>query len=419
MRSDSGKNNDQTRNSSTNIPTKAVNSGDTPCKEEVVPGFPQIKLILMSHLDRRTWLRQSLLTTAGLGLSLKGITEDACMPRTWVPDAGIINLGANENPYGMSPLAKKAIHDLVDGANRYSFNIPAVQTLGTDLAKHWGVDEKQVIVTPGSGEALNLLARYYTKGNIVTAKPTFMILPRTAKELGTKVIEVPLNFDKVHDLDAMKAAITPETSAVYICNPANPTSTVLEPAKLRAFVQEVSQRTMVIVDEAYMELLDAPYNESLIPFTRDNKNLIILKTFSKIYAMAGMRVGYVIAHPDTTNALLDANFGQSSFCVSVLGLTAAIASLKNTDHALSTKKQIIEARDWTSLQLKSMGYRVIPSYTNFIYYGVPNFKGDFAKHMLDRKILMRSDSTIDGNWARVSVGRMDEMKAFVEVMKKV
>jgi histidinol-phosphate aminotransferase len=194
---------------------------------------------------------------------------------------------------------------------------------------------------------------------------------------------------------------------------------VLEPAKLRAFVQEVSQRTMVIVDEAYMELLDAPYNESLIPLTKDNKNLIILKTFSKIYAMAGMRVGYVIAHPDTTNSLLAANFGQSSFCVSVLGLAAAIASLKNTDHALGTKKQIIEAREWTSQQLRSMGYRVIPSYTNFIYYAVPNFKGDFAKHMYEQKILMRSDSTIDGNWARVSVGRMDEMKSFVEVMKKV
>ena len=135
--------------------------------------------------------------------------------------------------------------------------------------------------------------------------------------------------------------------------------------------------------------------------------------------MAGMRVGYVIAHPDTTKALLGANFGQSSFCVSVLSLAAAIASLKNMDHALATKKQIIEAREWTSQQLSSMGYRVIKSYTNFIYYAVPNFKGDFAKHMLENKILMRSDATIDGNWARVSVGRMEEMKAFVEVMKKV
>ncbi len=375
----------------------------------------------MSHLDRRTWLRNSILSAAGMGLSLKGLSEEAvCMPRNILPpDAGIINLGANENPYGMSPLAKKAIHDLVDGANRYSFNIPAVQTLGADLAKHWGVDEKQVIVTPGSGEALNLLARYFTKGDIVAAKPTFNILPRTARDLGTKVVEVPLTHDKVHDLDAMKAAVNAGTTMVYICNPANPTSTVLEPARLRAFVQEVSQRATVIVDEAYMELLDAPYNESLIPLTKDNRNLIILKTFSKIYAMAGMRVGYVIAHPDTTKALLGANFGQSSFCVSVLSLAAAIASLKNMDHALATKKQIIEAREWTSQQLSSMGYRVIKSYTNFIYYAVPDFKGDFAKHMLENKILMRSDATIDGNWARVSVGRMEEMKAFVEVMKKV
>ena len=375
----------------------------------------------MSHLDRRTWLRNSILSAAGVGLSLKGLSEETvCLPRNVLPpDAGIINLGANENPYGMSPMAKKAIHDLVDNANRYSFNLPVTQSLPADLAKHWSVDEKQIIVTAGSGEALNLLARLYTKGNIVTAKPTFMILPRTAKDLGTQVIEVPLTHNKVHDLDAMKAAITPETTMVYICNPANPTSTVLEPAKLRAFVQEVSQRTLVVVDEAYMELLDAPYNESLIPLTKDNKNLIVLKTFSKIFAMAGMRVGYVIAHPDTTKTLLAGNFTQASFCVSVLGLVAATASLKNMDHALSTKKQIIDAREWTSQQLTSMGYRTIKSYTNFIYYAVPNFKGDFAKYMMDKKILMRSDDHIDGNWARVSVGRMDEMKAFIEVMKKV
>jgi len=373
----------------------------------------------MSSINRRAWLRQSLFTTAGLGLSLKGISEDNCMPRASFPDSGIINLGANENPYGMSPQAKQAVHGLVDGANRYGFNIPATQSLAADIAGHWGIDQKQVLLLAGSGESLKLLPRHFSKGDLVTAKPTFAILPRTAKAIGTRVIEVPLTPEKVHDLDAMRKAVTDTTGTVYICNPANPTATVLEPAKLRAFCLDVSQKATVIIDEAYFELMDAPYNESMIPLTKDNKRIIVVKTFSKIYAMAGMRVGYLVAHPDTITELNAGLFGQSDFCINVLASVAAIESLKDKSHPPYCKSQIAATRDYTEQALKGMGYRVIPSHTNFIFYAVPNFKGDFAKYMYGKKILMRSDDYEDGKWARVSMGTMDEMKQFVDVMKKV
>jgi histidinol-phosphate aminotransferase len=374
----------------------------------------------MTSINRRRWIRQSVLSTMGLGISLKGISEDLCMPRASFPDTGIINLGANENPYGMSPQAKQAIHGLVDGANRYGFNIPATQTLAADIAGHWGIDTKQVLLLAGSGESLKLLPRHFSKGDLVTAKPTFAILPRTAKAIGTKVIEVPLTPEKVHDLDAMRKAVTDTTGTVYICNPANPTATVLDPAKLRAFCLEVSQKATVIIDEAYFELLDAPYNESMIPLTKDNKRIIIVKTFSKIYAMAGMRVGYLVAHPDTISELNAGLFRQSDFCVNVLASVAATASLKDPTHAKYCKAQLATNRDYTQQALKGMGYRVIPSYTNFIFYAVPNFKGKFSEYMYDKqKILMRSDDYEDGQWARVSLGTMEEMKQFIEAMKKV
>jgi histidinol-phosphate aminotransferase len=374
----------------------------------------------MSSINRRAWLRQSVLSTVGLGLSFKGLSEETCIPRTFLPpDSGLINLGSNENPYGMSPQAKQAIIGLVDGANRYAYNIPATQTLTKEVAQHWGVAEEQVLLVPGSGEALNLLARNFNQGNLVTAKPTFAILPRTARKIGTKVIEVPLDPDKVHDLDAMARAVTSETASVYICNPANPTSTVVEPAKLKAFCNEVSQKTTVIIDEAYMELLDAPYNESMIPLAKDNKRIIVVKTFSKIYGMAGMRVGFVIAHPEVIAQFRAGIFGQSTFGIGALSLVAASASLKNDAHAQYSKAQNAVARDYTFKALSGLGYRVIPSYTNFMFYALPTFKGDFAKYMLDRKILMRSDDYDDGKWARVSMGTLDEMKQFIEVMKKV
>ncbi|KYP14726.1 histidinol-phosphate transaminase [Flavihumibacter sp. CACIAM 22H1] len=373
--------------------------------------------------NRRTWLKQSAFAALGITVSLNSLGGEDYLPkdlRTLLPDpkAGLVNLGSNENPYGLSPLAKKAISDLINSSHRYQYNIPHVQLFKKQLADYLGVTTDHLLLTPGSGEGLNLLARHYSKGNLVTANPTFGILPNTAKKIGVQVKEIPLDNQKVHDLPALLQAIDSNTAQVYICNPANPTGTVLHPDALRSFCEEASKRTVVTLDEAYLEFLDPPFNQSMLPLVlKGNKNIVILRTFSKIHAMAGLRVGYILADPATINELKENYFGNSNFCMSALSLTAAMASLKDPAHSTTSKKLNAAARQYTQDALKKAGFDFIPSSTNFIYFNLKNYQGDFAADMLAKNIVLRSSEQPDGKWGRVSIGTLEEMKIFIKTME--
>ncbi|WP_290791997.1 pyridoxal phosphate-dependent aminotransferase [Flavihumibacter sp. UBA7668] len=377
---------------------------------------------MSNSIHRRNWLKQSALAALGLSVSLNSLAGEDYLPKDLsqlLPNANpsLINLGSNENPYGLSPQAKKAISDLINNSHRYQYNIPHVQEFRKQLADYLGVTTDHLLLTPGSGEGLNLLARHYSKGNLVTATPTFGILPNTAKKIGVQVREIPLDKQKVHDLPAMLQAIDSNTAQVYLCNPANPTGTVLHPTELRSFCEEASKKTVVTLDEAYLEFLDAPYNESMLPLIKNgNKNIVLLRTFSKIHAMAGLRVGYILADPATINELKENYFGNSNFCMSALSLTAAMASLKDTDHQQKSKKLNAAARQFTQDGLKKAGFDFIPSYTNFIYFNLKNYKGDFAADMLAKNIVLRSSDQPDGKWGRVSIGTLEEMKSFLKTM---
>lgn len=373
----------------------------------------------MNQLHRRLWLKQTALATLGIGFSLDSLAGEDYLPKAAGKESGFLNLGSNENPYGIAPMAKKAIASLVDSAHRYQYNIPSLQSFRKELAAHYGVTADHILLTPGSGEALNLLARHYSKGNLVTATPTFGILPNTAKKIGVPVKEIPLDEGKVHDLPALLQAIDASTAQVYLCNPANPTGTILDPAALKTFCQQAAEKTVVTIDEAYIDFLDAPYNESMIGLVKSgNPNIVVLRTFSKIHAMAGMRVGFVVAHPDTIKALQANYFGNSNFCMSALSMTAAMASLKDGSHSRMSKEKNAAARSFTQKSLEEMGHRVIPSYTNFIYYHLGNYPGDFAADMLKKQVLLRSSEQPDGKWCRVSIGTLEEMQQFIRILRK-
>ena len=372
----------------------------------------------MHTVNRRNWLKQSSLAALGVGISLRSMAGEEYIPKQYGADSGLINLGSNENPYGISPKAKEAILNLLGEANRYPFNINSLQTFTEQLASHHGVNAKNVLVTAGSGEGLALLARHFHEGNIITATPTFGILPGTAKKIGTELIEIPLTADKVHDLDAMLKAITNKTSLVYICNPANPTSTILNPSALKDFCLEASKKTTVLIDEAYFDFLDVPKSDSMISLAEKNPNIIVIKTFSKIYAMAGLRVGFIISHPSVINKLEPNYFQNSQFAVSVLSQTAALASLADKEHAHASRIKNKAARQFTHDELAKLGYKAIPSNTNFIFFPLKKYNGDFADEMMKKNILLRSSDYSDGKWARVSVGTLPEMQQFIQVMKK-
>lgn len=372
---------------------------------------------MSAHSSRRQWLQQSSFALLGLGISFRSMGNEEGFKRIITAENGLINLGSNENPYGISAKAKQAILEMMGETNRYSFNVASLQTAKKRLSDYYEVGEDQVLITAGSGEGLAMLARQFNKGNIVTADITFGVLPNTAKKIGTKVIEIPLTKEKVHDLPAMMKAINSETQLVYICNPANPTATIVKRDELKRFCEEAAKKTVVLIDEAYNEFLDDPTSQSMIGLIEKNPNILVIKTFSKIHAMAGLRIGFIVGHPSLIKKLQPGYFQSSQLAVSVLSLNAALASLDDEVHKLKSKQLNEAARKYTIDEMKEMGIQVIPSYTNFIFYSVKKYPGDYAADMFNKhKIVMRANNYSDGQWARVSVGTMDEMKQFIRVI---
>jgi histidinol-phosphate aminotransferase len=372
------------------------------------------------HSSRRQWIQQSSLALLGLGISFKSMGNEEGITRITGVESGLINLGSNENPYGISAKAKQAILDMMGETNRYPFNVGSLQSAKRTLADYYKVGEDQVLLTAGSGEGLAMLARHFNKGNIVTADITFGVLPNTAKKIGTKVIEVPLTKEKVHDLPAMMKAINNETQLVYICNPANPTATIVKADELKRFCEEASKKAVVLIDEAYNEFLDNPDSQSMIGLIEKNPNILVIKTFSKIHAMAGLRIGFVIGHPTLIRKLQPDYFQSSQLAVSVLGLNAALASLNDEAHKLMSKQKNEAARKHTMDEMKKLGIDYIPSYTNFIFYPLKRYSGDYAADMFKQhKIILRANQYGDGQWGRVSIGTLDEMKTFCSTLKSV
>lgn len=374
---------------------------------------------MTASLNRRDWLKSNSLAALALGFSLPamGMGNEEGLLRNFGTAQGLLNLGSNENPYGISPKAKEALLAMVSLSHRYQFNVASLSDFEKELAKYYKVGSNQVLATAGSGDALNKLARHFSKGSLVTATPTFATLPNTAKKIGTKVIEVPLTADKVHDLPAMLRAIDNNTALVYICNPANPSSTVLSTGALKDFCIEASKKAAVVIDEAYIDFLDDAENKSMISLIDQHPNVIVVRTFSKIHAMAGLRIGFVIGHPAIIGALDENYFTNSQIAVSNLTIAAALASLKDEAHRINCRQKNTAVRNYTVNALKEMNISCIPSGTNFLFFPLGKYQGNFSKDMLQKNVILRSETYPDGKWARVSLGTMDEMQQFISLVK--
>lgn len=365
-------------------------------------------------MERRDWLKISGLTLAGVSTAASTFAfSDKIRPS----DDGMIHLDKNENPYGVSPMALKALKETLPDGNRYLVsNISS--NLFQKLAEREKLNANNFLITAGSIEVLGLTSIYVSRkgGSVVCPYPTFATLPNNCKNLGMELINVPVTGDKIIDLEAMKSKIKADTKLVYLCNPNNPTGTILDAKILRNFVEEVSQQTMVMVDEAYFEFL----NQSVSDMVKTNKNVLISRTFSKVYGFAGLRVGYIIGHADTIKDMAKYQ-ASGSMGVSRISMSAAIAALDDKDFLAMYLKKNREAADYTYKALNDLGIGAVSSQANFVMFPIDTYKGTFAKDMADKKILLRDDfKELNGNkWGRVSIGTMDEMKTFIDTFKQV
>src|SRR5215469_1135956 len=246
-------------------------------------------------LSRRDLLSASALLLAGPGAMLRAAAREAAPGGA----AGPLVLCWNENPYGPSPAARSAISQAIAEGYRYPSD-EEIAALTSALAAREGVGANQIVTGTGSGELLRALGLLYGRdgGEIVAANPTYEELSSYAQHWGATMKFIPLDAQLRHDLPAMRAALSPRTRAVYICNPNNPTGTAVPAQHLRDFVRSLPPTVTAIVDEAYMDFVAAGETASVAGLVPEGARVVVLRTFSKVYGMAGLRCGYAIAPPD-------------------------------------------------------------------------------------------------------------------------
>lgn len=349
--------------------------------------------------------------------TISGLQADAAVePR--IPGVLKARLFANENPFGPSSVAKKAMIDSMDNGYQYPFML--LRDLEAKICAYESIDAKMLMTSAGSsplllGTALTLLGN---GGNIVSADPTYDDLPTRGEKVNATWIKVPLKPDYTHDLDAMEKAVNTNTKLVYICNPNNPTGTIVDTAKLKAFCERVSKKVPVFVDEAYIDYLPDPAATTLIDSVKKGQNIIIARTFSKVYGLAGLRIGYVIAQPAMIERL--GNYSAAGgYALSLPAITAALASYNDKGYIDEVKKKMEASKNFLYDTLKSEGYTYIPSHTNFVMFPLKMDGQRFVEEMNKRGVGLRNWKLNNQDWCRISIGRMDEMQAFAAAFKEL
>jgi len=369
-------------------------------------------------ISRRSWLRSSAFATAGMALAHPAYSLNRLVPaaETIPKNDGLIWLDQNENPYGISENARTAILDNIIYSNRY----PEVgKDLIAAIAERENVTPKHIVLGAGSSEILYTAGYIYGAdgGEVVFADPTFHGFMNYVAKVSRKLIRVPLDNDFEHDLEAMEQQVTNRTSLVHVCNPNNPTGTIVDSRKLRLFCEEVSKRSLVMVDEAYNELVDDRRYESMVDLVRKGANVLILRTFSKVFGLAGLRIGYGIAKPDIISKIKRVQ--GNAFPVSVLSLHAALASYKDTDFIEFSRVNNAKSRSYLYGVLEKLGYFHIPSHTNFVLFKSEIDSIKFVEEIKKRKIVIRPFYSTGENWIRVSMGTLSEMNKLKDALEDI
>jgi histidinol-phosphate aminotransferase len=360
--------------------------------------------------NRRHWLQQGTLALAGVSFAT-GIFGKQRRLFSTPPNAILLN--SNENPYGPSPLAKQAILESYLRSNRYPDNY--LGPLKQKIANHWQVGGENILLGAGSSEIIGLAALHASmkKKKAVTAEPAYKVWNAQASAFGLTFTRTALTAARKYDLTAMRSAIDNATAMVYICNPNNPTGTIVELDALKNFTVEAAKKTIVFIDEAYTEFAGL---ESLASLAVTNKNIIVAKTFSKIYGLAGARIGYAIAHPDTINILASYQPWPDG-AISMVSAAAASASLDDENFVKECRLKTADTKALCYGTFKKISLEYIPSSANFILFNIDSIKKDFIKEMEAQNIYVQYRSHFGGKWCRVTMGTMDEMQLFCKKLE--
>jgi histidinol-phosphate aminotransferase len=369
-------------------------------------------------LDRRDWLAccGALAASMALPAPARALIGGPIRPEG-ANDDTLVRLCFNENPHGPPASAVRAAASALRRANRYADQSEFDRLAGL-IAERERVTPAHVLLGTGSSELLGLaaIAFLHAGGELVTGDPVFPHIINLSERIGIRVRRIPLDPEGVHDLDAMAAAVEAKTRLVNVCNPNNPTGTIVGGAALRAFCERIAPRAPVLVDEAYHELVDAPQHATMIPLVQAGLPVVVLRTFSKAYGMAGYRVGYAIAPP----GLIERLRAHQTTDLGPAPLAAATAAYREPAFAERSRGFIRAARELTARGLDQMGIRHIPSHTSFIWFESGPRRRDLPVWLNARGIRISwAVEPLPGNWARVSIGTEAEMRRFLRELGEV
>ena len=325
----------------------------------------------------------------------------------------IIKMASNENPLGPSPKALLAMQEAVKEVHIYPDG--GGWKLRRAIAEKFGLELNNVILGSGSNEVIEFIGHAFLKpgDNIITAEHAFLVYNLMAKVFGADTIEVP-DPGLIHDLDAMAAAITPNTKEIFIANPNNPTGTLVTQEQIDRFMEKVPPHVMVVFDEAYYEFLDNP--PDTLKYVREGRNVIILRTFSKIQGLAGLRIGYGLGKPEIIEILQRT---RQPFNTNSIAQAGALAGLLDEEHQNETKRITDQGRAFLEAQFSAMGLSYVPSYANFVLVKVGDGNEVFRR-MMDKGVIVRAMAAYKlPEWVRISVGTPEQCERCIQVLKEV
>lgn len=323
----------------------------------------------------------------------------------------VYKLSANENPLGVSPLAIAAIQKAVLEANFYPD--ASGSCLPRKLAEKLHLKSSQIMITQGATAGLNVIGEVFVQpgDEVIFPTPTYPGYYNVVKKTGAKLTELPMGDDLEMDFDEILNHITEKTKLVMICNPNNPTGIAADAGKLLEFIKKVPKHAVVLVDEAYVHFVEGPYN-SMVNEISDNLNLVVLQTFSKLYGMAGTRIGYIMSNDEIMTYI---NRNNAGYTTNSLAYAAAEAALDDADFVRRTLENNREGRNFLTEELTAMGCRVFPSSTNFIYADCHCDAFRLSQEVAKRGVMIRGNFPL----TRISIGTPEQNARVIRAIREI
>jgi histidinol-phosphate aminotransferase len=357
--------------------------------------------------NRRRVLQGMLLGAAGVSLSLESFGQITIA-------SGEIRLIFNENPYGPSPKALAEVAKILPLTAYYPDDIE-VELIDLFMER-LRLDRDQLFLASGSNEGLQAAMLAFGKqGKILSPSLTYSEHLLYAENLGIEVERVPLRADMAIDLEAMARAVDDSVSLVYLCNPNNPTGMAIDGDELRSFCREVSIKVPIMIDEAYSELTDKPDYTSMVDLVRGGANILLTRTFSKIFGMAGLRVGYGMGHPDIVKVVRDHVMAWPNG----VGLYAAYHSYLDEDFIAFSREKILQGREMANSTFRRHGIEPLPSQTNFVYADIGRDADVFKEQLASRNVIIRGSYDDYSTFSRVSMGRIEDLEIFDRAVTEI